>query len=76
MANANVNKVVYGGRTLIDLTSDTVIASKLATGYVAHDKAGNVITGSMEQTITNVTVNNGSVSKISGTADDYLLTLS
>lgn len=70
------SKVTLGGQTIIDLTSDTVTANKLATGYFAHDKAGNRITGTMEQTITNVTVNNGSVSKISGTADDYLLTLS
>lgn len=70
------SKVTLGGQTIIDLTADTVVANRLATGYIAHDKAGNRITGSMEQTITNVTVNNGTVSKISGTEDDYLLTLS
>ena len=42
MAN---NKVVYGGRTLIDLTSDTVTPDKLALGVTAHDKSGNKITG-------------------------------
>ena len=44
MAN---NKIIYGGNTLIDLTSDTVTADKLAEGYTAHDKTGNVITGTM-----------------------------
>ena len=42
MAN---NKVVYGGRTLIDLTSDTVTPDKLASGVTAHDKSGTKITG-------------------------------
>ena len=44
MAN---NKIIYGSNTLIDLTSDTVTADKLAEGYTAHDKTGNVITGTM-----------------------------
>ena len=42
----NVNKVIYGGRTLIDLTSDTVTADKILTGFTAHDKSGAPITGS------------------------------
>lgn len=29
MANTYINKVIFGGDTLIDLTSDTVVASKL-----------------------------------------------
>ena len=40
-----VNKVIYGGNTLIDLTSDTITASDLASGVTAHDKSGAVITG-------------------------------
>ena len=39
------NKVVYGSETLIDLTSDTVSPDKLAQGITAHDKSGEVITG-------------------------------
>lgn len=39
------NKITYGGKTLIDLTSDTVDAEHLAKGYVAHDKSGKVIEG-------------------------------
>lgn len=40
-----INKIIYGGNTLIDLTSDTVTASDLAYGVTAHDKSGAVITG-------------------------------
>ena len=40
-----INKVIYGGNTLIDLTSDTVIAEKMLSGYTAHDKSGALVTG-------------------------------
>ena len=43
--NQNVNKVVYGGKTLIDLTADTVTAEDLIAGVTAHDKSGATITG-------------------------------
>lgn len=39
------NKIVFNGRTLIDLTADTVTANKLSKGVTAHDKSGNKITG-------------------------------
>ena len=42
-----VNKIVYAGNSLIDLTDDTVTADKLAEGITAHDKSGNKITGTM-----------------------------
>lgn len=45
MPNQYVNKVVYGGETLIDLTADTITASDLASGVTAHDKSGAPITG-------------------------------
>lgn len=45
MPNAYVNKVIVNGVTKIDLTADTVEASKLAYGYTAHDKSGATITG-------------------------------
>lgn len=45
MANLYKNKVIYGGDVLIDLTSDTVSADKLAYGITAHDKSGAPITG-------------------------------
>ena len=43
-----VNKVVYGGETLIDLTGDTVTADTLLAGAKAHDKSGAVITGTCD----------------------------
>ena len=45
MANKNISKVVYGGKTLIDLTADTITADKLLSTYTAHDKSGAPITG-------------------------------
>ena len=40
-----VNKVIYGGNTLIDLTGDTITAADLASGVTAHDNSGAPITG-------------------------------
>lgn len=40
-----INKVVFGGQTLIDLTGDTITPDKLAEGITAHDKSGVAITG-------------------------------
>ena len=42
-----VNKIIYGGATLIDLTADTVTPDKLAVGAVAHNAAGEKITGAL-----------------------------
>lgn len=41
----SISKVIYGGRTLIDLTADTVVANKLLSGYTAHGADGEVIDG-------------------------------
>ena len=41
----SINKVVYGGKTLIDLTGDTVTADKLLSGITAHRKDGQLVTG-------------------------------
>lgn len=40
-----INKIIYGGNTLIDLTGDTVTPEQLAKGVTAHDKSGAPITG-------------------------------
>lgn len=45
MANITYNKVSFAGKTLIDLTGDTVTADKILSGYTAHDKSGKKITG-------------------------------
>lgn len=39
------NKVIYGGKVLIDLTGDTITPADLARGITAHDKSGAEITG-------------------------------
>lgn len=39
------SKVIFGGETVIDLTSDTVAADKMMSGITAHNKAGDKITG-------------------------------
>lgn len=41
----SINKVVYGGKTLIDLTGDTVTEDKLLSGITAHGKDGELVTG-------------------------------
>ena len=43
-----ISKVVYGGQTLIDLTSDTVQADKILKGYTTHGADGELITGICE----------------------------
>ena len=43
--NQYINKVIFGGSTLIDLTADTVDAAHLLSGATAHDKSGAIITG-------------------------------
>lgn len=48
MADYN-NKVVLGdGTVLIDLTSDTVAAAYLLSGYTAHDRSGAAVTGTCD----------------------------
>lgn len=43
--NQYINKVVFGGTTLIDLTSDTISPDKILASFTAHDKSGAPITG-------------------------------
>lgn len=63
MPNSNVNKVIYGGRTLIDLTGDTVSPDKLLTGVTAHDKSGAAIEGTCTRDVdsTDVTVSEAEI---------------
>ena len=61
MANLNVNKVIYGGDVLIDLTGDSVSADKILKGITAR---GSKLTGTMK--------NNGAVKgTISTVAGEY-----
>ena len=63
MPNSNVNKVIYGGRTLIDLTGDTVSPDKLLTGVTAHDKSGAAIEGTCTRDVdsTDATVSEAEI---------------
>lgn len=55
-SNQNVNKVVYGNTTLIDLTGDDVTAASVLSGKKFHLKSGAAATGTIAsqaaQTIT------------------------
>lgn len=44
-----VNKIIYGGNTLVDLTGDTVTAADLAEGVKATGADGNPIVGLMKK---------------------------
>lgn len=58
-----VNKVEYGGVTLIDLTEDTVTPQTLIMGATAHNRAGEEIEGDIEaRTLSDIELN---VDKIS-----------
>ena len=46
MANQYVNKVIYGGETLIDLTGDTAVATDVLSGKYFHLKSGERVQGS------------------------------
>lgn len=43
-----INKVIYGGNTLIDLTGDTVSSQTLLTNTTAHAANGALITGTCD----------------------------
>ena len=45
MAEKHVSKVIYGGKTLIDLTADTVAPEQVQEGITFHDKSGAMLTG-------------------------------
>lgn len=47
-SNPYVNRVVYGNQVLIDLTNDTVNASSLLAGVMAHGADGSVVTGTLQ----------------------------
>ena len=61
------NKVIYGGNTLIDLTSDTVTACSLLSGITAHNKAGAVVEG----TIPTITLSGATTTSPSSDYDLY-----
>lgn len=66
MPDTHVNKVIFGGNTLIDLTADTVDAAHLLSTYTAHDRSGAIITGTCTY--------NADTSDGTATADEILAT--
>lgn len=68
MPDQHINKIIYGGNTLIDLTADTVAADKLLSTYTAHDRSGAIITGTCTY--------NADTSDATAVADEILATKS
>lgn len=67
-----VNKIVINDEIKIDLTADTVSPSTLALGITAHDKSGELITGTMESGIpTSTNITNVSHLFLGGRLIDY-----
>lgn len=65
--NQNVNKVVYGGNTIVDLTGDTVTAADVLNGKTFHLASGAPATGTADIS--------GKMDKVSNpTANDILVT--
>lgn len=59
-----INKIIYGGTTLIDLTGDTAQASHILSGYKAHSRTGEQITGTCAYDVD--------TSEATATADEIL----
>lgn len=51
-SSKNVNKVEINGRTVIDLTRDTVTPETLKKGVTAHSASGEKITGTAEEDLS------------------------
>ena len=49
--NVNINKVIYGSLTLIDLTNDTITPEQMYKGTTAHMADGSTTTGTAEVTV-------------------------
>ena len=70
-----INKVVYGTTVLVDLTSDTVTAASLLSGFTAHSASGAQINGSVSF-ITYYTGTTDPSSSQGNNGDIYLKTAS
>lgn len=66
MSNSYVNKVIYDGNVLIDLTGDTITAADLTYGKIAHDKSGAEITGTNTKDSTTTDANATAAQILSG----------
>lgn len=59
-----VNKVIYGGNTLVDLTGDTVTAADLADGVKATGADGNPVIGLMQKVTIDAELSNTSTNPV------------
>lgn len=73
-----VNKVIYGGNTLVDLTEDSVTPANLLHGATAHNASGEQIVGSMVPVggVESWNGRTGSVMPIGGDYNDSQIILS
>lgn len=62
----SANKVTINGKTILDLTQDTVTPATLAKGATAHDKSGATIVGTSTIISSNLTANRALVSNANG----------
>ena len=63
-----VNKVIYGGITLVDLTGDTVTAADLADGVKATSADGNPIIGLMQKVTIDSSLSDTSTNPVQNNA--------
>lgn len=68
-----VNHVIINGETVVDLRDDTVSADKMLSGYTAHDKSGNQVTGNV--TFASVYTGSGEPSSSLGEEGDLYFDL-
>lgn len=71
--NKNINQVIYGTSTLIDLTNDTVTPERMYKGIKAHMADGSTTTGTAEVTVENtrLIMPEGFIGLISTTSDEH-----
>ena len=63
----SVKKIEFDGKTLIDLTQDTVTAESMLNGVTAHNNEGDIITGNIPtKTAVDLTVNGKTVTVPAG----------
>lgn len=69
-----VNKVIYNGETLIDLTEDTVNEDSLLEGFIAHTPSGRKIVGTLK-VVKSINGKTGIISKLEVSDIDELVDL-
>lgn len=63
----SVKKIEFDGKTLIDLTQDTVTAGSMLNGVTAHNNEGDIVTGNIPtKTAANLTANGKTVTVPAG----------